>query len=164
MKLELSVITEEKAWKSVPSINKQSISKIIKEVLSYFPAFENSIIEVAVLLTNDAKMQKLNLEFLQKDKPTNVLSFPDHDIDKKDLLEFSPNNEYICIGDVALGYETIRLESIDRSLDIYAHVAHMLIHSVLHLLGYDHKIEEDEKEMMALEVLFLQAFDIRSPY
>ncbi len=164
MKLELGIITEEKAWKSLPNVNKKSISRVIKEVLNYFPHLQHSTIEVAALLTNDAKMRKLNFEFLGKDRPTNILSFPDCELNKNDLLEFAPNKEYIYIGDVALGYEIIKLEALERAIDIYEHVAHLLVHGVLHLLGYDHQVEEDAEEMMRLEIEFLKKFNIKSPY
>lgn len=160
MKLELGIITEEKAWQSVSSINKKSISHIFKEVLSHFPAFQNSTIEVALLLTNNAQMQKLNLEFLKKDKPTNVLSFPDSDLNKNDL----PNEDYVYIGDIALGFETVKHEAEAEGISIYDHFVHLLIHGILHLLGYDHIIEKDETEMKELEVYFLKKFAIRSPY
>jgi probable rRNA maturation factor len=160
MKLELGIITEEKAWKSVESINKKSISHICKEVLSHFPALQNATVEVAILLTNDSQMQKLNLEFLKKDSPTNVLSFPDCELNKNDL----PNKEYFYIGDIALGFETVKNEAENGNISIYDHFVHLLIHGILHLIGYDHIVEDEEKEMMELEIKILNKFDIKSPY
>jgi probable rRNA maturation factor len=164
MKLDLGIIAEEQSWKSIKSINKKSISHILKEVLDYFPAFQKSTIEVAVLLTNDSQMQKLNWEFLKKDKPTNVLSFPDHEVNKQSLFEPCGYKEHIYIGDIALGFETVKTEAETTNINIYDHFVHLLIHGLLHLLGYDHIIEDEEREMMELEIKFLHDLGIKSPY
>jgi len=164
MKLEVGIIKEEKSWRALKIINKPTISKLVKETLLYFPYFKNSTIELAILFTNDSKIQKLNLEFLKKDKPTNVLSFPDHEIDKNILFKSKKDNDYIYIGDIALGFETIEREALEKGISIYHHVAHMLIHGILHLIGFDHQIEMEEEEMKSIEVQILKNLCIGNPY
>ena len=121
-------------------------------------------VEIAVLLTNNDKMQALNKEFRGKNKPTNTLSFPDVEIKPQDLLEFLQSKEYIYAGDIAIGYNILKLEAIEAGIDIKDHFTHLLIHSVLHLIGYDHMKQDEAKEMMDLEVEILKTFNIASPY
>ena len=120
--------------------------------------------ETAILLTNNKKMQQLNLEFLKKNSPTNILSFPDIAINRYEILELSSKKEYICIGDIAMGYEIIQSEATERNIEMIDHFTHLLIHGILHLIGYDHQIQEEEKEMMALEIEILRSLNIKSPY
>lgn len=162
MKLHFDIITEDKNWQE---LEEQYISNIAKVVLEDFPALKNTEVELALMLTNDDHIRRLNKEFRGKDKPTNVLSFPDSKINPKDLLEIRQNREYIYIGDIACSYETISRESKECGLEFQDHFAHMFVHGILHLLGYDHELsEEDEKVMMNKEVNLLDKLSIKSPY
>ena len=162
MKLNFDIITEDENWQR---LEEKYISNIAKVVLEDFPAFKNTEVELALMLTNDDHIRRLNKEFRKKDKPTNVLSFPDSKINPKDLLEIGHNKEYIHIGDIACSYETIGRESKEYGLEFRDHFAHMFIHGILHLLGYDHELsEEDEKEMINKEINLLDKLSIKSPY
>lgn len=105
---------------------------------------------VNVLLTDDAAVRDLNAQFRGKDKPTNVLSFPSGD-----------DEEY---GDIALAYETIAKEAAEQGKELAAHSTHLLVHGLLHLLGFDHEQEGEAEAMEALEVKILQQFHIDNPY
>ena len=165
MKIDLGLIIEHKPWKMEPFAKKKVISHIISETLNASPAFQNiKDLEIAVLLTNDEKMQQLNGEFRDKNKPTNVLSFPDVEIKPNDLLEFLESKEYIYIGDIAIGYDIVKLEAIDANVTMRDHFIHLLVHGILHVIGYDHMNDMDEKEMMDLEIQILQKLEIASPY
>lgn len=165
MKIDLGLIIEHKPWKMEPFAKKKVISKIISTTLKAIPAFQNiKDLEIAVLLTNDEKMQQLNGEFRDKNKPTNVLSFPDVEIKPRDLLEFLSEKEYIYIGDIAIGYDIVKLEAIEANISMHDHFVHLLVHGILHLIGYDHMNDKDEKEMMDLEIQILQKLGIGSPY
>jgi len=165
MKLDLGLIIEHKPWKMEPFAKKKVIANIISETLKAIPAFHSiKDLEIAVLLTNDEKMQQLNDEFRDKNKPTNVLSFPDVEIKPHELLEFLDAKEYIYIGDIAVGYDVIKLEAIEAGITMRDHFTHMLVHGILHLIGYDHMNDKDEKEMMDLEIRILQRLGIDSPY
>ncbi|MGB0843381.1 MAG: rRNA maturation RNase YbeY [Alphaproteobacteria bacterium] len=106
--------------------------------------------EVAVMLTSDAHIQKLNDDFRNKDKATNVLSFPDADEAR--------------LGDIAIAYGTIFSEAHQANLDLGHHLSHMVIHGMLHLLGYDHETDEEAEEMEALEIDLLARLNIENPY
>jgi probable rRNA maturation factor len=112
--------------------------------------------EVAVLLTDDAEMHALNKQWRGIDKPTDVLSFPG------DGPEIPGQPQYL--GDIAIGYDTALrdAETMDRAFE--AHMAHLLIHGFLHLLGYDHIEPEDAKVMEPLEVEMLASLGWDNPY
>ena len=165
MKLNLGLITTHKPWRTEIFAKKKPISHIISETLKSIPAFNHvKNVEIAVLLTDNDKMQSLNNEFRDKNSPTNVLSFPDTEIKPQDLLEFVNAKEYIYIGDIAVGYDIIKQEAMDAGISLQDHVTHLIVHGVLHLIGYDHMNGRDADEMMDLEVKILQGLGIKSPY
>ena len=165
MKLNLGLITTYQPWRIEPFAKKKPISHIITETLKSLPAFHNiKEVEVALLLTDNDKMQELNTEFRKTNKPTNVLSFPDAEIKPQDLLEFTAAKEYIYIGDIAVGYDIIVQEAIDAGISTHDHFTHLLVHGVLHLIGYDHMNDEDAEEMMNLEVQILKKLGVKNPY
>ena len=165
MKLNLGLIATYKPWRMESFAKKKPISHIISKTLKFIPAF-NAVkeVEIAVLLTDNDKMQSLNHEFRDKNSPTNVLSFPDAEIKPQDLLEFINTKEYIYIGDIAIGYDIVKQEALDACVSMEDHFVHLLVHGVLHLIGYDHMNDNDANEMMNLEVQILKELGIKSPY
>ena len=121
-------------------------------------ALEN--MEVVLVLSDDQHVQELNHDFRGKDKTTNVLSFP---FDEDDPMRGLPLD--ICqLGDVILALETITLEAKQQNKPLDHHIAHLVVHGVLHLCGYDH-IDEKEAEMMeGIESEILATLQIPSPY
>lgn len=118
--------------------------------------------DIGLLLTSNAEIQKLNHNFRQQDKPTNVLSFPADADDNDDL--FAQEDDEVYLGDIAMAYETLMAEAAAQNKPIKHHFIHLLIHSILHLLGYDH-IEEDEAiEMESIEIKLLTMINIENPY
>jgi probable rRNA maturation factor len=112
--------------------------------------------EVSVMLADDAQMQELNRTWRGKDKPTNVLSFPAPDQPGAE----GPRH----LGDIALAYETLVRESEEESKALADHFAHLIVHGILHLLGYDHEDEAEAETMEALEVKALATLGIADPY
>jgi len=165
MKVELDIIREDREWDSSSEISDELISTICRASLEDFPYFKNCTVNIAILLTGDGSMQKLNAKFRGKDKPTNILSFPDCEINRKDLLEKTLDKDYIYIGDIACSHQTILGESREAGLGMLAHLAHILVHGILHLVGYDHERNDLEaEEMMHKEIEILQKLSIKSPY
>ncbi|MFT3997095.1 MAG: rRNA maturation RNase YbeY [Asticcacaulis sp.] len=109
-------------------------------------------LDLVVLLTDDAEMKALNKEFRQKNAPTNVLSFP------------APDMMHPHLGDMALGFETCVREAKEQNKSLKDHVAHLSVHGVLHLLGYDHMNDAEAEEMEDLERKILQGLGIADPY
>ncbi len=165
MKLNLGLIKAYKPWRIEPFARKKNIAHIITETLGHIDAFQKiKIVEIAVLLTDNNKMQSLNKEFRHKNNPTNVLSFPDTKINPNDLLEFVNKKEYIYIGDIAAGYDIMKQEAIDTGISLQDHFTHLIVHGVLHLIGYDHVHDGDADRMMNLEVAILRKLGIKNPY
>ena len=112
--------------------------------------------EVSVMLTDDARIRELNRTWRDKDKPTNVLSFPAPEQPGAE----GPRH----LGDIALAYETLVRESEEESKALADHYAHLIVHGILHLLGYDHEDEAEAETMEALEVKALATLGIADPY
>src|SRR5579859_700903 len=116
-------------------------------------------LEVSLLLTDDAQVQALNRDYRQQDKPTNVLSFAALDEDSP-----LPPDGPILLGDVVIAYRTSEREADEGGKRFDHHLSHLVVHGVLHLLGYDH-IEDDEAERMeSLERSILGALGVSDPY
>nr|WP_246505137.1 rRNA maturation RNase YbeY [Microvirga antarctica] len=113
-------------------------------------------LEVSVLLTDDKAVRVLNKTFRGMDKPTNVLSFP------------APAPPGVTgprhLGDIALAYDTLVREAEEESKPLADHFAHLIVHGVLHLLGYDHEVEAEAERMEGLEVKALSTLGIADPY
>jgi len=107
---------------------------------------------VTVLLTDDRRLRALNAFFRGKDKATNVLSF-------------SPGREDAgYIGDIALAFGVVAKEARSQRKTVAGHAAHLGIHGVLHLLGYDHENAKEAKRMEKLEIALLEQLGIEDPY
>lgn len=107
---------------------------------------------VTLLLTDDAAVQDLNARFRDKDKPTNVLSFP------------APPNPEKHLGDVALALGVCVREAEEQGKPLAHHLQHLVVHGVLHLLGYDHMSEDEAEAMEGLERVILAGLGIPDPY
>lgn len=104
-----------------------------------------------ILFTDDRALQSLNHRFRGKDQPTNVLSFP------------APESEHYP-GDVALAFETCQTEANMRGIALMDHAAHLAVHGVLHLNGFDHKEDGAAEQMEAVEIAALARIGIANPY
>jgi probable rRNA maturation factor len=115
--------------------------------------------EVSVLLADDGRVRELNRVWRGKDRPTNVLSFP----------AWEPGTPFpadgpLPLGDVAVALETMLREAAAEGKTPEAHLAHLVVHGTLHLLGHDHEAEDEAERMEALEVRALEALGIADPY
>ena len=120
--------------------------------------------EVSVLLTDDAEQRALNRAWRGQDKPTNVLSFPA--LTPEELAAGAAANDArpVLLGDVSLAFQTVRAEAEAAGKPLAHHVAHLLTHGVLHLLGYDHQTESDAALMEPLETAILARLGVPDPY
>lgn len=111
--------------------------------------------EVAVRVASDDTVQGLNKEFRGKDKPTNVLSFPNDDDELEDRW---------YVGDVVLAAPTVEAEAVAQGKRLEHHVCHLVLHGLLHLVGYDHIKPAEAAVMETLETKLLQILHIENPY
>ncbi len=107
---------------------------------------------LTLLLTGDDQVRALNRDFRGKDRPTNVLSFP------------AARADGGYLGDVALAYGTTAREAKNAGKRIADHATHLVVHGVLHLLGYDHETARDARIMEPLETRLLGKLGISDPY
>ncbi len=130
--------------------------------------------ELTVMLADNATVQALNRDYRGKDKPTNVLSFaltegedgPGYFFDPDDTDEEGgvPALGPVMLGDVVLALETVQHEAAEQNKSLADHTRHLIVHGVLHLLGWDH-LEDDEAEAMeGRETLILAGLGIADPY
>jgi probable rRNA maturation factor len=114
--------------------------------------------ELAVLLAEDRTVRDLNRRYRGFDKPTNVLSFPATDEVPR------PAQAPLMLGDVVLALETVRREAAAQGKPAADHLAHLVVHGTLHLLGYDHERAAEARRMEALETRLLAGLGIADPY
>lgn len=121
-------------------------------------------IEFAIILTDNDKMRAINSEYRNKDYATNTLSFPSNEIDPKNLEKLKIDNEFIYLGDIIFSYMVIKEEADAANITFENHYSHLLVHSLLHLLGYDHIDDLEAENMENLETEVLSKLNIKSPY
>lgn len=120
-------------------------------------------VEVAVRLSDDAEVQTLNRDYRGKDKPTNVLSFPMFAPDAVATLADQAADEML-LGDIVLAAETVAREAGEKRISVADHATHLIVHGLLHLLGYDHDDEGQAEHMEALETRALATLGVGDPY
>ncbi|MDR0571723.1 MAG: rRNA maturation RNase YbeY [Rickettsiales bacterium] len=154
VKFNLEYCVKEKKWLSFieEATISRDVGRLLEETLSELNVETDAIIELSITFTNDSRIQKINKKFRQKDTPTNVLSFP---LYEKEFFNISKKESYIALGDIVLSLETIIAEANELGITFKSHLNHLIIHSILHLLGFDHKNKLEEKNMERLEKTIL---------
>ena len=158
--VEIDYSIEDNRWKTYTKNLKKYINNIfnnVVDVLYYNSFFKDKTIEISIIFTNDNNIRKINKEYRNCNKATNVLSFP---LYEKELFNLKDN--YILIGDIILSYDTIKNESIDITFE--DHLTHLIIHSILHLFGFDHIEDKEAEEMERIEIDILKKMNINNPY
>jgi probable rRNA maturation factor len=157
--VELTVASS--GWRrSVPKLGqfaRRVVGHAVREATAKGDPTRGCPVVVSLLLAGDEQVQRLNLEWRRQNKPTNVLSFPAFE-------EVTPPGSPLPLGDVVLALETVRAEAREQGKDVADHTAHLLVHGVLHLLGYDHEDGREARRMEALERQVLKGLGIVDPY
>ena len=136
-------------------IEKPLNNKLNKIVSTILDQEKMSDCVINLRLLNDKQMKKLNMQFRQKDKTTNVLSFPNDDISVKQTKN---------IGDIAISVEYVKAEAKKEGKTFDDHIIHMLAHGVYHILGYDHENNKNAVIMENKEIQTLKKINISNPY
>jgi probable rRNA maturation factor len=149
----LDIAIESEDWQSfegIEALAESAIGAAVRHCDEMIPAGA----EVSILLCDDAFIRDLNRKWRGIDRPTNVLSFPGNDGEILGPL----------LGDIVIAFGTAKREADDESKTLRAHVAHLLVHGFLHLIGYDHLVAAEADEMEALERVILADLGIDDPY
>ena len=150
------------------NIDQEEIEKLFKKEGTTLSLFLNSVMKklvevyrglgldkvVVVRICHENESTELNRQYLSKDYPTNVLSFPFDDSDKPT----------IPLGNLAICWSVLERESLDQEKFLLDHLAHLFLHGVLHLLSFDHQTESSAEEMEAIEIETLATLQIANPY
>lgn len=151
--LETEVVRHVEAWTALKPSD-ALLKRAAQAALAVAPQLRPGSYRLTLVLTDDAEAHALNRTWRGKNAPTNVLSFPaGAGIADPGLL-----------GDVVLAYETIAREAREQNLPLQDHLAHLVVHGVLHLLGFDHESDADAEQMEALERRVLTSLGIANPY
>ena len=134
----------------------------VKATLSH--CLEDGPWQVSVLACDDTRITELNDDFRDKAQPTNVLSWP-----SEERGALTPGGAPAApqdseLGDIAISYDTCLREAEAASLSLAEHASHLMVHAVLHLLGYDHERDEDATVMEGIEIEILGKLGIPNPY
>lgn len=152
---EIEIVMEAQAWESLPEVE-ACVEKAALAALKSVHPRKWKRLSAVVLLADDARLQQLNHGFRGLNKPTNVLSFPASPVPG---IAKSDN-----LGDIALGYETCAREAVEEGKPLSDHMMHLVVHGILHLLGYDHETDAEAEVMEAREIAILASLGIADPY
>jgi probable rRNA maturation factor len=158
---EVDVLIESTRWQALPAaedIVRRAIARAGQAKAVLHPCGA----ELSVLLCDDEAMAGLNARWRGQDRPTNVLSFP--------APQMAPAPVSLAaerpapLGDIAIAYETVAREAAEQGKPLADHLAHLVIHGFLHLLGYDHDMDGEAERMEQLERDILAQIGIADPY
>ncbi len=158
LSLALERVDDDGEWASVGPVD--DMIAAVAQVLAAAPELSDVYpATAAVALSSNDAVRRLNAAYRGKDKPTNVLSFP-----TPTLPETLTDAEPQALGDVVLALETLIDEAAAAGIPLGHHFQHLLIHGLLHLIGYDHESDAEAEEMEALETVLLARLGIPDPY
>ncbi|MCA8890604.1 MAG: rRNA maturation RNase YbeY [Hyphomonas sp.] len=145
--IELELLIEDAGWEDLPGLE-----ALCQRALAAGAEVEQAEGLVSLLLSDDEELLHLNARFRDKDKTTDVLSFPAHRMDRP------------LLGDIAVALGVASRDAAARNIPLADHLTHLLIHGYLHLLGHDHEVPEEAAAMEALEIKALASLGISNPY
>ena len=159
------VVVEDERWQQEWSGVAHIVCRAAQGTLHYALSPSAAAIELSVALADDAWVRCLNAQFRGRDERTNVLAFPlEHRSSPTLAVDAAGQAPRKLIGDIAIAYETVLREAVEQHKRPEAHLAHLVVHGVLHLLGYDHENDEDFTEMSSGERAVLGKLGYGDPY
>jgi len=160
-KIALEILIDDRRWRRMPYLPRQ-LQTAADATFLHLPEFFRRPCLVTVYLTGNAAIRQLNRDFRGKNRPTNILSFPQ--IAPFELTKKSKKTEEIHAGDLVLAYQYIAEEARKTHKTLLNHVSHLLIHGVLHLFGYDHVSGAGAIQMERLETRIMRKLGLPDPY
>jgi probable rRNA maturation factor len=156
-RLRISIVKEQADWSGFDR-PEQAIHAAAAALSAHQAGARARGTEAGIVLADDRQVRQLNASYRGKDAPTNVLSFP-FQAPPGGVPEDEP-----YLGDVVLAAETIGREAAERGIAPTAHLQHLVVHGLLHLLGFDHATDAEAEEMEHLEAEILGTLGIANPY
>ncbi len=145
--VEITILTHDARWKGLaPTVKRAAEAALAQQKVNKSA--------VTIVLAEDAEVQALNRDYRGKNKPTNVLSFPNGEVEEGVRQ----------LGDIILSYDTLAAEAAAQGKPLKHHLTHLTIHGVLHLLGHDHEADAAANRMEAIEITLLARMGIANPY
>jgi len=123
-----------------------------------------ALVEISIRLADDGEVRALNGQYRGKDKPTNVLSFPMIQPDLLESVTANSDDGEVLLGDIVLAHGVCAAEAAERGVAVADHAAHLIVHGVLHLLGYDHGGDAEAEAMERIERDALSSLGLHDPY
>ncbi len=162
--MSVDVVIEDLRWESVglPDIAERAADAALRHL-----GMRPDVWEIALLACDDGRIAALNADFRGKPAPTNVLSWPAEERGAAepgmppDVPDPDTETE---LGDIAISFDTMARETADQDVSLADHATHLIVHAVLHLLGYDHEDDRDAALMERLEVEILASLGVADPY
>lgn len=159
--LDIQISVEDGGWPNEETLYALS-EKVLQAAATYLSEEEKQPfpplpIEISLVFTDDESIRQINAEWRQKDKPTNVLSFPAYPLEPG-------GKPGPMLGDIVIARETVAREAVDLDKDFDDHLTHLMVHGFLHLFGYDHLEKEEAEEMEGLETRILATLGLSDPY
>jgi probable rRNA maturation factor len=165
--LAVDILIESEAWRMLPQAE-----DIVRRAIAFAATCPHPTLprepgrvgwghrnaELSVLLCDDETIARLNGRWRGQEKPTNVLSFP------APPLQGATPVEKIPLGDIAIAYETLAREAEETGKTVPDHLSHLVVHGFLHLLGYDHHMDDEAERMERLERNILARIGVADPY
>ncbi len=152
MSLTVDLAVEDPSWTAIPDLQ-SLVERAVAAALAEAGVAPDDDSELSCLFCDDDAIRALNAQWRGMDKPTNVLSFPTE----------GPGAE-VMLGDIALAWGTVVREAEAEHRRIEDHVAHLVIHGTLHLLGEDHEVDAEADAMEALETRAMARLGLPDPY
>nr|WP_309504051.1 rRNA maturation RNase YbeY [uncultured Roseovarius sp.] len=162
--MSVDIIIEDARW---ADLDIEALCSAAADATLGHLGLDTEAFEISVLACDDARIAALNTSFRGKAQPTNVLSWPSAERgaptpggtpDAPDPVQDAE------LGDIAIAFETCAAEAVRGDIPLHAHATHLVVHAVLHLLGYDHLRDADATLMETLEVEILGKMGLNSPY
>ncbi|MDP9840248.1 putative rRNA maturation factor [Neorhizobium huautlense] len=159
--LDIQISVEEGGWPDEETLFALS-EKVLQAAANFLSEEEKQPfpplpVEISLVFTDDESIRQINAEWRQKDKPTNVLSFPAYPLEPG-------GKPGPMLGDIVIARETVAREAVDLDKDFDDHLTHLMVHGFLHLFGYDHIEKDEAEEMEGLETRILAALGLSDPY
>jgi probable rRNA maturation factor len=158
--LSIEPVWPQEAWQAISD-------KAVAAALAVAPysglSETKATVSISIRFADNEEVQGLNQGYRDKDKPTNILSFPMVPRDMLDIVTNTDDGE-ILLGDMILAHEICASEAVEKSIPLSQHVTHLIVHGTLHLLGFDHLDDIEAEHMEALEVKALASIGLANPY